>query len=269
MRAAAPEAAETVAIDTIVPAAIPPPPPPPDPTPTSVRKSRGGVVWLGGAPLITATDLSLAGPDGATVATTSFTLRTGEVAVLAGPGSRPLARVLLGLAKPAGGVIDGPLWTGALHPVPARFNPRDNLTVEENLVLVMAGGRPAAGVEAERAASMADLVGLGHRAGVRAGMLSESERRLLILAASFSRDAGVAILHSPTATMQEADRLTVERAVRHLAKSGRAFVLLAGSLAEARTIATTVLLMEGTRTVHESIETFIAHHAPAAHLTMW
>ena len=201
------------------------------------------------------------------MAEASLTLQPGEIAALVGPGAEPLARILLGLTPPAGGSIAGPAWTGALQPLPARFNPRPFLTVEENIALVMRNSGALTTADPDRvslhAAWLASLFGLGHHRTALPDGLTGSERCLLAAAASVARNHAVSVLRSPTAGLDTAGEAYVCRALHHLAATGRAFFLLPSSFAEARTLATSVIVVSRDGAVHQSIASFMASHSPS------
>jgi ABC-type branched-subunit amino acid transport system ATPase component len=185
----------------------------------------------------------------------SFTVGKGEVHGLIGPngaGKTTLLNVVSGLLRPSGGTIrlgEDRIDGRPAHQIAARgiartfqnirlfagLSAAGNVIVGEHLVRKAPLWRrmlllPAARAE-EKAALDAALrvlarVGLTDRAFDTASALSYGEQRRVEIARALARSPRVLLLDEPTAGMNAAEVLAVEKLIREVAAEGRSVLLV-------------------------------------------
>jgi ABC-2 type transport system ATP-binding protein len=181
---------------------------------------------------------------GTTVALEALDLRVepGEVFGFLGPngaGKTTAVKLLLGLARPAGGegrVLGRPLGDREARRrigyLPELFRYQPWLTAREVLGLHAAlAGLPAAGrgAEIDRVLS---LVGLSDRAGDRAGGFSKGMQQRLGLAVALLGSPELVILDEPTSALDPVGREDVRAIIRHARELGSAVLLNSHLLGE-------------------------------------
>lgn len=165
-----------------------------------------------------------------------FALVPGDALVLLGPngsGKSSLLRLMAGLARPRGGVIQ---WDGAaiaedpeahfgrLHYVGHADPVKAVLTVAENLAF-WASLRTRNGGGAAGAASAADAaldgLGIGHLAGVPGRFLSAGQKRRVNLARLLTAPAALWLLDEPATALDAAATASLDDAMaRHRSEGG-------------------------------------------------
>ena len=202
-------------------------------------------VEAGGKRLLDGVDLRLA--DGPTV-----------VMGHNGAGKSVLLRALHGLVAPSGGTI---LWNGL---PPERARRRQALvfqrpvllrrSVAANLDFVLSlRGR----VDAARRDALLDHVGLAPLAEASARRLSGGEQQRLALARALATDPDVMLLDEPTASLDPASTLAVERIVGGAAAAGTGVILVTHDVGQARRLARNVVfLARGRVTEHTEATAF-------------
>jgi tungstate transport system ATP-binding protein len=177
--------------------------------------ARGLVFETGGRRLIDGIDL---------------TLRPGVRTVIMGPngaGKSLLLRLLHGLLQPSAGAI---LW----------------------------GGRPADDAVRLRQAMVFQRPVLLRRAALArtpARLLSGGEQQRLAMARALSLDPDVLFLDEPSANLDPASTLTIERLIRRAHERGTKIVLVTHDVGQARRLADEVLFLHRGR---------VEEHSPAA-----
>lgn len=197
----------------------------------------GGVI-----PLIDARGLTVGHGRRALVAGIDLTLTPGEVLCLLGPngvGKTTLFRTLLGLTPALAGAI-----TVAGHPIAdlsrARIAAHLALVPQAlttpfafralDIVLMGAAARlgpfarPGAAERAQADAALATL-GLSDLAETAVTRLSGGQRQLVLIARALAQGARAVLMDEPTASLDFANRLRVEEAIRALAAMGTGVIL--------------------------------------------
>ncbi len=203
---------------------------------------RGLMLRLGGAAVLDGLDLTLA---------------AGGCTVVMGPngaGKSLLLKVLHGLVAADAGEVD---WNGT---GPGRATPRQALvfqtpvllrrTVAANLDFVL----KARGRDRGRLAGLLDHAGLAHKAGQPARRLSGGEQQRLALARALATDPEVLLLDEPTASLDPASVLTIERIVGAARDAGTRILFVTHDPGQARRMADDVVFLHRGR---------VAEHAPA------
>ena len=165
-----------------------------------------------------------------------FALAPGDALVLRGPngsGKSSLLRLMAGLARPRGGVIQ---WDGAaiaedpeahfgrLHYVGHADPVKAVLTVAENLAfwasLRTRNGSAAAG-PASVASVALDGFGIGHLAAVPGRFLSAGQRRRVNLARLLTAPAALWLLDEPATALDTAASASLDNVIhRHRSEGG-------------------------------------------------
>ncbi len=165
-----------------------------------------------------------------------FALAPGDALVLRGPngsGKSSLLRLMAGLARPRGGVIQ---WNGAaiaedaeahfgrLHYVGHADPVKAVLTVAENLAFwASLRTRNASGAAAGAGATIVALdgLGIGHLAGVPGRFLSAGQKRRVNLARLLTAPAALWLLDEPATALDTAAQASLDGAIhRHRADGG-------------------------------------------------
>jgi ABC-2 type transport system ATP-binding protein len=188
------------------------------------------------------------------VADLSLTVGGGEVVALLGPngaGKTTTLRMLAGLLLPSSGsvTIDGQVLTpatadmvrgrvGLLTEVPGLW---ERLTVRRNLLTYaeLHGVRDAG----RRVSDVMHAVGIGDRAGDRAGALSKGLKQRVAIARALVHDPPVVLLDEPTAGLDPESARGVRDLLRTLRGEGRAILVSTHNLTEGEELADRIAVM--------------------------
>ncbi len=196
---------------------------------------------------------------GETVVLDALDLRLdpGGCTVIMGPngaGKSLLLKVLHGLVAPTAGGAD---WNGTSA---GRATPRQALvfqtpvllrrSVAANLDFVL----KARGKDRARRAALLDRAGLAHKADQSARLLSGGEQQRLALARALATDPEVLLLDEPTASLDPASVLAIERIVSEARRAGTRILFVTHDAGQARRMADDVVFLSRGR---------VAEHAPA------
>ncbi|MBY5987024.1 ATP-binding cassette domain-containing protein [Roseovarius atlanticus] len=178
----------------------------------------------------------------------SFDLGPSGCTMVMGPngaGKSLLLKLLHGLLPPTSGSID---WRGQ--------GPRD-VTARQALVFqkpVLLRRSVAAnidfvlkvrGKDRARVAALLDHVGLAHKAHQPARLLSGGEAQRLALARALAADPEVLFLDEPTASLDPASVLAIEKIVRDASARGVRIVFVTHDMGQARRMADDILFLSG------------------------
>jgi urea transport system ATP-binding protein len=180
----------------------------------------------------------------------TFIMERRELRVVIGPngaGKTTLLDVISGRVKPvAGRVIFGrhtdllplrenqiaALGVGRKFQTPAVF---PSLSVAENVelslrrerrgVLATLVGRDAAGDEAGRVSATLETIGLGHRAGAPAGLLSHGEKQWLEIGMVMAQDPELLLVDEPVAGMTDEETARTGELLRLIARERSVLVI--------------------------------------------
>jgi len=184
----------------------------------------------------------------------SFDLGPGGCTVIMGPngaGKSLLLKLLHGLMAPTSGRID---WAGQ---APAAVTARQALvfqtpvllrrSVAANLDFVLRARGTGRGMgramrRARRDALLAH-VGLAHKAAQPARLLSGGEAQRLALARALATDPQVLLLDEPTASLDPASVLAIERIVAEARERGVRVVFVTHDVGQARRMADDVIFL--------------------------
>jgi len=111
---------------------------------------------------------------------------------------------------------------------------------------VLLDGQDVSGIPeaARHAAAMLDLVGLGHRAGTRAGVLTLSERRRLEVARALALDPKIVLLDEVMAGLNQTEIHEIVALVQHLNREGHTFLVIEHNLKVVRQFSHRVIVLE-------------------------
>jgi iron(III) transport system ATP-binding protein len=207
----------------------------------------------------------------------TFSLDAGERLAVLGPsgsGKTTLIRLIAGLEPPASGVI-------AIGGQPASRPGEVLIPPERRQVALVFQGlalfphlnaldqiafatRGRGGVE--RARSLLERVGLGHRAGARLDQLSGGERQRIALARALGQEPRLILMDEPFASLDDEKRGEMRDLLRSLLDTGETtLILVTHSRDDALDLARRVLVLERGRPVAcDEIETVLAHPRHAA-----
>ena len=218
-----------------------------EPQPLLPLQLRGLGLTMNGAALLDNIDLTL-GPVGCTV-----------VMGANGAGKSVLLRVLHGLIEPTQGNVD---WNGISTPEalprqamvfqkPVLF--RRSVEANINMILKARGKKPSTGH------NLLERVGLGHKASQPARLLSGGEAQRLALARALATDPEVLFLDEPTANLDPASTLAIERITKTASENGTHIIFVTHDAAQARRLADDVVFLHRGRVAeHTKAKAFFA-----------
>ena len=178
--------------------------------------------------------VSIIGPNGAGK-TTLFNLLTGQLAPTAG-------RVMLDRAD----VSRLPPHRRAAAGFGRTFQIAQtltSLTVLENAMIGAFLRHPRLADAARHATAMLELVGLGARAGTRAGVLTLSERRRLEVARALATDPRIVLLDEVMAGLNQSEIQEVADLVQRLNAEGHTFLVIEHNLKVVRQFSHRVIVL--------------------------
>lgn len=210
--------------------------------PISVRDVR---FLPAGRPVLAGVDLELGG-EGITV-----------VLGPNGAGKSVLLRVLAGLLVPDAGTVQ---WGDHAAPAEAaaivfQQPALIRASVRANVELALLPLGMARGERAVRVRQVLERVGLAHRAGDAARLLSGGEKQRLALARAWAARRPLLLLDEPTASLDPTATEAVEQIVREIRTDGARIVMTSHNLAQAMRLADDIVFLSEGRVVE---------HAPAA-----
>ncbi|WP_102107943.1 ATP-binding cassette domain-containing protein [Oceaniglobus roseus] len=176
-----------------------------------------------------------------------------------GAGKSLLLKLLHGLMQPtAGRIAWGGQGPGAVTARQALVFQKPVLlrrSVAANLDFVLKARGAGRGDVTARRDALLDHVGLAHKAGQPARLLSGGEAQRLALARALATDPEVLFLDEPTASLDPASVLAIERIVAGARERGVKIVFVTHDTGQARRLADDVLFLHRGR---------VAEHSPAA-----
>jgi branched-chain amino acid transport system ATP-binding protein len=118
---------------------------------------------------------------------------------------------------------------------------------------------------ARRAAAVLELVGLGPRAGVQAGVLTLSERRRLEVARALALDPKILLLDEVMAGLNPTEIQDVASLVQTLNRQGHTFLVIEHNLKVVRQFSNRVIVLErGAKLAEGSADDVLANPAVVA-----
>ena len=187
-----------------------------------------------------------------------FAVAPGEIVSIIGPngaGKTTLFNLLTGQLTPTAGTValDG-LDVSGLSPnrravlgFGRTFQISQTLTSLTTLENAMVGAflhNRQVSVAARRAAAVLDLVGLGPRAGVLAGVLTLSERRRLEVARALALDPKIMLLDEVMAGLNPTEIQDVVGMVQTLNREGHTFLVIEHNLKVVRQFSDRVIVLD-------------------------
>ena len=169
-----------------------------------------------------------------------------------GAGKSLLLKLLHGLMQPTAGRID---WGGL---APAEVTARQALVFQKPVLLRRS---VAANIDfvlrsrmkdPARRDALLDHVGLAHKAGQPARLLSGGEAQRLALARALATDPEVLFLDEPTASLDPASVLAIESIVHEARDRGVRIIFVSHEIGQARRMADDVVFLHGGRVVEHS-----------------
>ena len=169
-----------------------------------------------------------------------------------GSGKSLLLKLLHGLTAPTAGRID---WGG--H-TPREVTARHALVFQKPVLLRRSVAAnidfvlKARGRDRGRRDALLDHVGLSHKAGQPARLLSGGEAQRLALARALATDPEVLFLDEPTASLDPASVLAIEAIVRDARHRGVRIIFVTHDMGQARRMADDVLFLHRGRLLEHS-----------------
>ena len=171
-----------------------------------------------------------------------------------GAGKSVLLRVLAGLLAPDAGTIQ---WGDRAAPAEAaaivfQQPALIRASVRANVELALL---PLGITRAERAVRVREVlerVGLAHRAGDAARLLSGGEKQRLALARAWAARRPLLLLDEPTANLDPTATEAVEQIVREIRTDGARIVMTSHNLAQAMRVADDIVFLSAGRVVEHS-----------------
>jgi tungstate transport system ATP-binding protein len=196
----------------------------------------------------------------ALVAIESLTIRAGGPSVILGPngaGKSVLLRLLHGLLAPTAGTVR---WNG--RTADARLSRRQAMVFQRPVLLrrsVAANvdyALKALGIPRTRrpglVAEALERAGLSDRARQAARTLSGGEQQRLALVRALATNPDVLFLDEPTASLDPASTLMIERLVAEAADQGTKVILVTHDIGQARRLAAEVIFLHRGRVVEQT-----------------
>ena len=188
-----------------------------------------------------------------------LTIESHGISIIMGPngaGKSLLLRLMHGLISPTGGTI---LWAGRIasrgirrrqamvfqKPVLFRRTTLGNITHALWLRGVPRGNRRPRALEALRQA------GLEHYAFAPARVLSGGEQQRLCLARALSLDPDVVFLDEPTASLDPASTLAIERLLAETQHCGTKVIMVTHDVSQARRLANEIIFLNSGQVVEQ------------------
>ena len=209
----------------------------------------------------------------------SFDVAPGEIVSIIGPngaGKTTLFNLLTGQLAPSSGTValDGQ-DVGALPPNRrARLGFGRTFQISQTLMSLTTLENAMVGAflhhrgitdAARRAGQMLDLVGLGARADVRAGVLTLSERRRLEVARALALDPKILLLDEVMAGLNPTEIQDVAGLVERLNREGHTFLVIEHDLKVVRQFSHRVIVLErGAKLAEGSAADVLANPAVVA-----
>jgi len=188
----------------------------------------------------------------------SFDLQKGDLLSIIGPngaGKTTLFNLLTGQLQPSSGqvVFKGRDISGASPQERAQLGfgrtfqiskTLTSLTALENAMIGAFLKRRHLSEAADHAAQILDMVGLAHRANVKAGTLTLSERRRLEIARALALDCSVLLLDEVMAGLNQKEVESVIELVGNLHSGGLTIMVIEHNLKVVRAFENRVLVMD-------------------------
>lgn len=176
-----------------------------------------------------------------------------------GAGKSLLLKLLHGLIVPSSGRID---WGGR---TPAEVTARQALVFQKPVLLRRSVAANldfvlrARGKDRDRCAALLEHVGLAHKAHQPARLLSGGEAQRLALARALATDPEVLLLDEPTASLDPASVLAIERIVGQARDRGVRVIFVTHDVGQARRMADDVVFLHRGRVAeHARADDFFA-----------
>lgn len=171
-----------------------------------------------------------------------------------GAGKSLLLKLLHGLMQPSAGRID---WSGC---TPAQVTARQALVFQKPVLLRRSVAAnldfvlKARGKSKARRDPLLEHIGLAHKADQPARLLSGGEAQRLALARALATDPEILFLDEPTASLDPASVLAIEKIVADAQAGGVRIIFVTHDVGQARRLADDVLFLHRGR---------VAEHSPA------
>ncbi len=188
----------------------------------------------------------------------SFDVQPGELVSIIGPngaGKTTLFNLLTGQLAPSAGrvLLDGRDVSGLSPNRRAEIGFGRTFQISQTLTSLTTLENAMVGAflhhrripdAARRAFAMLELVGLGHRAGVRAGVLTLSERKRLEVARALALDPKIVLLDEVMAGLNPTEIHEVVELVQRLNREGHTFLVIEHNLKVVRQFSHRVIVLE-------------------------
>jgi ABC-2 type transport system ATP-binding protein len=208
----------------------------------------------------------------------SFEVQKGETFGLLGPngaGKTTTIKLLCGLLKPDGGVVelDGKTDPGlvevrlSLGVVPQALAIYEELSAEENLrffgrIYGLTGRKLK-----ERVSSCLEVVGLGQRSKERVSKYSGGMKRRLNLACSLLHEPPLLLLDEPTVGVDPQSRNLIFERIGAMKEQGKTIIYTTHYMEEAQRLCDRVAILDHGRILDmDSVENLIVRHGGPSHI---
>lgn len=188
-----------------------------------------------------------------------LTVTQGPVTMIMGPngaGKSVLVRLLHGMVKPTAGAI---LWGG--RPLDERARKRQAMVFQTPVLLRRSAAANIAfalslrdKASRDHCERILDQVGLADHASKPARLLSGGERQRLAIARALATEPDVLFLDEPTASLDPASTVAIERIVGEIRDSGVKIIFITHDIGQARRLGDEVLFLHRGR---------VKEHTPA------
>lgn len=224
--------------------------------PSDATPAMPAALRVGGAPILplVVRDVILRFDNARILDGVSFDLGAGGCTMIMGPngaGKSLLLKLLHGLMRPSAGRID---WAG--H-APCEVTARQALVFQKPVLLRRSVAAnidfvlKARGKDIARRAALLDHVGLFHKANQPARLLSGGEAQRLALARALATDPEVLFLDEPTASLDPASVLAIERIVNDARARGVRIIFVTHDMGQARRMADDVVFLHRGRVTEQ------------------